>query len=76
MTVDEVAELVRASEEWVRIEVRRERLKCYYIAGRILISREQLVEWLKLNEQPPPGPGRRRPVFIAIKGGKEHQEEK
>jgi excisionase family DNA binding protein len=76
MTVDEVAEIVRASDTWLRTEVRRGNLKCFYIAGKILISREQLTEWLKLNERPPPGPGRTRPVLIPIKGGKEHCEEK
>lgn len=67
LTVDEVADLVRVSRDWVLKEIHRGRLGCHRIAGRVRIRPEQLYAWLRLTEKLPEGA--RSELTIAEKQG-------
>jgi excisionase family DNA binding protein len=53
LTVNELAELVRVSPDWIRKEIKWGRLGCFYVGGRPRIAPEQIFDWLVLVEKTP-----------------------
>ena len=53
LSIDEVADLLRVSREWVLRATRQGTLGCFLVAGKPRIMPEQLFDWLVLLEKTP-----------------------
>ena len=58
MTLREAAELARSSPDWLKKQIERGLLGCFRVAGKIVISPEQLADFLALVEKRPKIGGR------------------
>ncbi len=58
LTLREASELTRTSQDWLKTQIDRGLLGCFRVAGRILISPEQVTDFLTLMERRPKIGGR------------------
>ena len=47
ITVKEVAEILRASEIWVKRLVKQKKIPSYKIAGKRLFDKAEIMEWIE-----------------------------